>query len=44
MKVSTSSERVVRARRTILEMLDSAVDLGEAPEIQDQLNDYKSDR
>ena len=44
MKVSTSSERVVRARRTILEMLDSAVDLGEAPEIQDQLNDYKADR
>jgi predicted molibdopterin-dependent oxidoreductase YjgC len=44
MKVSTASERVVRARRTILEMLDSAVDLGEAPEIQDQLNDYKADR
>ena len=44
MKVSTASERVVRARRTILEMLDSAVDLREAPEIQDQLNDYKADR
>ncbi len=34
MVVNTESERVLRARRTILEMLDSAVDLSEAPEIQ----------
>ena len=44
MTVSTASERVIRARRTILEMLDSAVDLSEAPEIEDQLNDYRADR
>jgi NADH dehydrogenase/NADH:ubiquinone oxidoreductase subunit G len=40
MKVTTRSERVARSRRTILEMLDSAVDLSEAPEIQGQLRDY----
>jgi len=34
MKVSTSSARVERSRRTILEMLNSAVDLSQAPEIQ----------
>jgi NADH dehydrogenase/NADH:ubiquinone oxidoreductase subunit G len=34
MKVSTTTTRVTRSRRTILEMLDSAVDLSEAPEIQ----------
>ena len=33
MKVQTGSERVMRARRTILEMLASTVDLSEAPEI-----------
>ena len=33
MKVQTASERVVRARRTILEMLASTMDLSEAPEI-----------
>ncbi len=31
--IHTDSERVRRARRTILELLHSAVDLGEAPEI-----------
>jgi NADH dehydrogenase/NADH:ubiquinone oxidoreductase subunit G len=40
MQVRTRSERVERSRRTILEMLDSAVDLAEAPEIQAQLDDY----
>ncbi len=40
MAVSTRSERVERARRTILEMLDSAVDLSQAPEIQTQMSDY----
>jgi NADH dehydrogenase/NADH:ubiquinone oxidoreductase subunit G len=34
MVVHTQSERVLRSRRTILEMLSSAVDLSEAPEIQ----------
>jgi NADH dehydrogenase/NADH:ubiquinone oxidoreductase subunit G len=33
MKVSTTSERVQRARKTILEMLASTMDLSEAPEI-----------
>jgi NADH dehydrogenase/NADH:ubiquinone oxidoreductase subunit G len=40
MQVRTRSERVDRSRRTILEMLDSAVDLSEAPEIQTQLETY----
>jgi NADH dehydrogenase/NADH:ubiquinone oxidoreductase subunit G len=40
MKVQTRSPRVERSRRTILEMLDSAVDLSEAPEIQAQMADY----
>jgi NADH dehydrogenase/NADH:ubiquinone oxidoreductase subunit G len=40
MKVKTRSERVERSRRTILEMLDSAVDLSEAPEIQQHIGDY----
>lgn len=33
MKVHTRSERVLRARRTILEMLTSTMDLSEAPEL-----------
>ena len=40
MEVSTRSPRVERARRTILEMLDSAVDLSQAPAIQAQIADY----
>ncbi|MBI2975787.1 MAG: (2Fe-2S)-binding protein, partial [Chloroflexi bacterium] len=44
MKVHTRNERVERSRRTILEMLDSAVDLSEAPEIQAHLSDYRADR
>lgn len=44
MKVQTRSARVERARRTIVEMLDSAVDLSEAPEIQQHLADYGADR
>jgi NADH dehydrogenase/NADH:ubiquinone oxidoreductase subunit G len=43
MQVHTRSERVERSRRTILEMLDSAVDLSEAPEIQDFMADYQAD-
>jgi NADH dehydrogenase/NADH:ubiquinone oxidoreductase subunit G len=40
MKVQTKSERVVRARRTILEMLDSSVDLSDAPEILELMKEY----
>ncbi|MCB9455065.1 MAG: (2Fe-2S)-binding protein [Anaerolineaceae bacterium] len=40
--VETRNERVERSRRTILEMLDSAVDLGQAPEIQTLIHDYQA--
>jgi NADH dehydrogenase/NADH:ubiquinone oxidoreductase subunit G len=43
MQVSTQSERVLRARRTILEMLAATVDLSEAPEIADLLAVYQAD-
>ncbi len=43
MKVHTRNERVERSRRTILEMLDSTVDLSEAPEIQTFISDYHAD-
>jgi len=43
MVVHTRSERVLRSRRTILEMLSSAVDLSEAPEIQQMIQDYGAD-
>jgi len=43
MKVQTRSERVQRSRRTILEMLDSAVDLSEAESIQPMLKEYAAD-
>ena len=43
MKVSTSSARAERSRRTILEMLDSAVDLSQAPEIQKFIDEYHAD-
>ena len=42
--IETRNERVVRSRRTILEMLNSAVDLSEAPEIQEMMDDYTADR
>jgi predicted molibdopterin-dependent oxidoreductase YjgC len=41
--VETRNNRVERSRRTILEMLDSAVDLSEAPEIQTMMDDYQAD-
>jgi NADP-reducing hydrogenase subunit HndD len=44
MQVNTRSERVERSRRTILEMLNSAVDLSEAPEIQAMMRDYEADQ
>jgi NADH dehydrogenase/NADH:ubiquinone oxidoreductase subunit G len=40
MKVQTRSERVIRARRTILEMLASTMDLSESPEIQKMMREY----
>jgi len=40
MKVQTRSEKVVRARRTILEMLASTMDLSEAPEILNMMYEY----
>lgn len=43
-QVLTSTPRVERARRTILEMLASAVDLSEAPEIERLVRDYHADQ
>ena len=43
MRVSTSSPRAERSRRTILEMLDSAVDLSQAPEIQKLMRESHAD-
>jgi NADH dehydrogenase/NADH:ubiquinone oxidoreductase subunit G len=43
MQVTTRNARVDRSRRTILEMLDSAVDLTEAPAIQAQMASYAAD-
>jgi NADH dehydrogenase/NADH:ubiquinone oxidoreductase subunit G len=40
MKVQTRSERVVRARKTILEMLASTLDLSDAPEILTLMDEY----
>jgi len=42
MKVQTESERVIRSRRTILEMLNASVDLSDAPEIQTMMVDYQA--
>jgi NADH dehydrogenase/NADH:ubiquinone oxidoreductase subunit G len=42
-KVETRNERVERSRRTILEMLNSAVNLEQAPEIQQMMTDYGAD-
>jgi NADH dehydrogenase/NADH:ubiquinone oxidoreductase subunit G len=43
MVVHTKNPRVERSRRTILEMLNSTVDLSEAPEIQDYMQAYAAD-
>lgn len=40
MKVQTKSEKVVRSRKTILEMLNSTMDLSEADDIQQMMKDY----
>jgi predicted molibdopterin-dependent oxidoreductase YjgC len=42
-KVETNNERVERSRRTILEMLNSAVDLSQAPQIQEMMAQYEVD-
>jgi NADH dehydrogenase/NADH:ubiquinone oxidoreductase subunit G len=42
MKVQTRSEKVIRARRTILEMLASTMDLSEADDIQTMMYDYSA--
>lgn len=43
MRVKTDSERVIRARRTILEMLSGSTDLTSSPEIQIQIEKYGAD-
>lgn len=43
MKVQTRSEKVVRSRKTILEMLNSTMDLSEADEVQTMMKDYGAD-
>jgi NADH dehydrogenase/NADH:ubiquinone oxidoreductase subunit G len=43
MQVKTDSERVMRARRTILEMLASTMDLSDAPEILTMLEECGAD-
>jgi len=40
MKAQTRSEKVVRARKTILEMLASTMDLSDAPEILTMMDEY----
>jgi NADH dehydrogenase/NADH:ubiquinone oxidoreductase subunit G len=43
MKVQTRSEKVIRSRKTILEMLASTMDLSEATDIQVMMSDYDVD-
>lgn len=43
MVVRTDSPRVLQARKTILELLNSAVDLSDAPEIQNYMSTYHAD-
>jgi NADH dehydrogenase/NADH:ubiquinone oxidoreductase subunit G len=42
-QVSTSTPRIERSRRTILEMLVSAVDLSDAPEVERLVREYRAD-
>ena len=44
MKVNTSSERVVRVRKTVLEMLASTMDLSQAPEILGMMQVYGAEQ
>ena len=43
MRIKTQSSRVLRSRKTILEMLNASVDLSEAPEIQEYMQEYAID-
>lgn len=43
MKVDTAADRVMRARRTILEMLSASVDVSDAPEILRMMREYGAD-
>lgn len=43
LEVKTSSDRVKRARRTILEMLSASVDISQSPELQGQMKVYGAD-
>lgn len=43
MKVQTRSEKVIRSRKTILEMLASTMDLSEAEDIQAMIREYGAD-
>lgn len=43
MVVHTQTERVRRARRTILEMLSASVELSQAPDILDLIDEYQAD-
>ena len=43
MVVFTESERVIRARRTILEMLHASVDISQSPGLQNQMTRYEAD-
>jgi len=42
MVIHTKSERVIQARRTILEMLNATIDLSQAPEIISQMKAYNA--
>ena len=44
MKIQTRTPRVERARRTILEMLVASVDLSDAPEVQQMIDEYSAIR
>ena len=44
MLIYTNSERVRSSRKTILEMLSASLDLSQAPEIQEYMNEYQADR
>jgi predicted molibdopterin-dependent oxidoreductase YjgC len=41
--IDTQNERVTRSRRTILEMLNASVNLEQAPEINQMMDDYQAD-
>ncbi|MEA1910179.1 MAG: 2Fe-2S iron-sulfur cluster-binding protein [Spirochaetota bacterium] len=43
MVIKTHSERVLRARRTILEMLSSSTDLSDSPELLEQMKQYNAE-